>query len=164
VATWGEFEKENPELAAVGAERFTRHLMAWLGTTRPDGRPRVHPVTPLIADDGRLYVFMEPPSPKGRDLRANPSYALHCHVPDILGTAHGEFHITGNAHPVDSQAGREAAERRYLSAWSSPPPQRYILFEFDVAEAAGTPGGDQPRWTRWTASSQSNLGSKNSRT
>lgn len=151
MVTWREFASASPELSAVGAERFRRHLLAWLATTRRDGRPRVHPVTPLIADDGCLYVFMEPTSPKGRELLVRPEYALHCHVPDIIGTAHGEFQVSGTAHLVDGDESRAAATRSYVSAWSSPPPERYIVFTLDVAEAAGTAGGDDLVWMRWTA-------------
>jgi hypothetical protein len=112
-------------------------------------------VTPLIADDGRLYVFMEPTSPKGRDLLEHPAYALHCHVPDIIGTAHGEFHVSGDAHLIDGHEAREAATRNYVSAWSSPPPDRYIVFGLDVADATGTAGGDDPAWMRWRAADES---------
>jgi len=108
-------------------------------------------VTPLIADDGCLYVFMEPTSPKGRDLAVHPAYALHCHVPDIIGTAHGEFHVSGDAYMLTENDAREAAIRSYVSAWSSSPPERYIVFRLDVAEAAGTAGGDDPIWMRWSA-------------
>jgi hypothetical protein len=48
---------------------------AYLATVRSDGRPRFHPVTPIIADNA-LFVFMEPTSPKGRDLRERGWYAL----------------------------------------------------------------------------------------
>ena len=65
--TWAEFASSNPDLAAFGAARLTA-LPAYLATVRADGSPRVHPITPVLAPSG-LYVFMEPTSPKGVDLR-----------------------------------------------------------------------------------------------
>ncbi|MGH2405330.1 MAG: pyridoxamine 5'-phosphate oxidase family protein, partial [bacterium] len=50
--------------------------MAYLATLRGDGAPRVHPVTPIVGE-GRLFLFMEPTSPKGHDLRRDGRYALH---------------------------------------------------------------------------------------
>jgi hypothetical protein len=69
--TWGQFEAAHPALAAFGAERLGRPP-AYLGTVRSDGGPRVHPVTPVVGS-GHLFVFMEPASPKGRDLRERAS-------------------------------------------------------------------------------------------
>ncbi len=64
--TWGEFAKAEPELAAFGAGRLDVPP-AYLATVRRSGAPRVHPVTPIVLADG-LFLFMEPTSPKGRDL------------------------------------------------------------------------------------------------
>jgi hypothetical protein len=52
-------------------------------------------VTPVIGGD-HLFVFMEPTSPKGRDLRERGSYAMHNGVPDTEGTG-GEFQVSGTA-------------------------------------------------------------------
>src|SRR4051794_16066121 len=95
VATWSEFVQAAPELAAFGAARLTQGAPAFLATIRSDGKPRVHPVTPVIGG-GRLCVFMEPTSPKGRDLRERRWFALHNGVADTAGTG-GEFFISGQA-------------------------------------------------------------------
>ena len=71
--SWGDLQARNPELAAFGAERFSSGV-AYLATVRKDNSPRVHPVTPIIGE-GRLFVFMEPTSPKGHDLRRDGRYA-----------------------------------------------------------------------------------------
>ena len=149
MAIWRDFAHNSPELAAIGAEQFPRHLMAWLATNRPGGFPRVHPVTALIADNGKLYVFMEPTSPKGHDLKRDGRYALHSHVPDILGDWYGALLVTGLAKLVENPEDRAAATRAVTDAQFPPPPDRYILFELGVSEAVGTPGGDEPRWSRW---------------
>ncbi|MCA1555037.1 MAG: pyridoxamine 5'-phosphate oxidase family protein, partial [Chloroflexi bacterium] len=73
---WANFAAAAPELAAFGAQRL-HGSVAYLATIRPDGAPRVHPVTPIIGE-GHLFVFMEPTSPKGKDLQRDNRYALHC--------------------------------------------------------------------------------------
>jgi len=119
---------------------------AYLATVRATGIPRVHPVSPIMADDG-LLLFMEPTSPKGRDLRDRASYALHNGVPDTVGTG-GEFSVSGRGFPVEDAAVRAAA----ASAAGYEPPDRYVLFELWVAEARCTGYGDVtlPDPRRWT--------------
>jgi len=73
-------------LAPLPAARIVRPValerrVAYLGTTRTDGSPRVHPVSPFIGA-GCLFVYMEPTSPKAADLRRDARYALHCGVED----------------------------------------------------------------------------------
>lgn len=43
MTSWVEFAQQAPELAAFGETRF-RNGVAYLGTLRADGGPRVHPV------------------------------------------------------------------------------------------------------------------------
>src|SRR6187397_2300403 len=107
--SWGEFAAAEPALASFGAERLTAHPPAYLATVRNDGTPRVHPVTPVVSQDG-LFVFMESTSPKGRDLRERGHYAIHNGVPDADGTG-GEFSVSGIGRLVDDFAIRAIAER-----------------------------------------------------
>ena len=65
--SWKLLEDQHPELAAFGSARLNGRV-AYLATVRKDGSPRVHPMTPIIGE-GHLFVFMEPTSPKGHDLR-----------------------------------------------------------------------------------------------
>lgn len=129
--SWKSLEAGNAELAAFGAERLNGKV-AYLATTRQDGAPRVHPMTPIIGQ-GRLFVFMEPTSPKGHDLLRDGRYAIHCAMADNSG-AGGEFLITGRARPVDDPETRALAAR----SASYTPADRYVLFEFDVETAAST--------------------------
>jgi len=48
MTTWGEFAEAAPALAAFGEERFRAAEVAYLGTVRADGSPRVHPFTPIL--------------------------------------------------------------------------------------------------------------------
>ncbi len=129
--TWKTLEEQQPELAAFGAERLNGKV-AYLATVRKDGSPRVHPMTPIIGQ-GRLFVFMEPASPKGHDLQRDGRFAIHCAVSDNSG-ASGEFNITGHAHLIDNPELRAVA----VSLASYAPADRYILFAFDVESAAST--------------------------
>jgi hypothetical protein len=122
--SWKEFAQQASELADFGRTRFQSGV-AYLGTIRPDGGPRVHPVTPIIG--GQLFLFMEPTSPKGKDLRRDPRYTLHCAVEDSSGGG-GEFYVRGWAMLTDDPALREQAVR----AASYTPAERYILFVLSV--------------------------------
>src|SRR4029077_14308291 len=84
MARWEAFAAEEPALAAFGEERL-RGAPASLATVREDGVPRVHPVTPIVGAGG-LYLFMEPTSPKGRDLRERGSFPLPHGGPNGGGT------------------------------------------------------------------------------
>jgi hypothetical protein len=131
MATWDEFAALAPELAAFGAGRFASGV-AYLATVREDGAPRVHPVTPLIGV-GRLYLYMEPTSPKGKDLQRDNRYTLHCGVEDS-GGGKGEFAVTGRATLLNDAALREQLD----AAASYRPKSQYIVFEFSIETARST--------------------------
>lgn len=128
MATWSELATQAPELAAFGEERFKKGV-AFLATTRKDGSPRVHPVTPIISQ-GRLFLFMEPTSPKGNDLRRDGRFALHALVTKSSGEE-GEFFIHGTARFTDNPEDRKVA----IAGASYQPSDRYILFELSVSAA-----------------------------
>ena len=144
--SWKDLENAQPELAAFGVERFQKFGVAYLATARTDGSPRVHPVTPIVGQ-GRLFLFMEPTSPKGRDLLRDGRYALHCAVSNSSGES-GEFFISGHAKFIDDPAARRLAAE--LATYT--PADRYILYELDVASAASTTYTDgQPVRQHWKA-------------
>jgi hypothetical protein len=147
MANWGDFEAQAPTLAAFGAERLTA-AAAYLATLRRNGRPRVHPVAPIV-DSGRLFVFMEPTSPKAHDLREREWYALHNGVPDTFGTG-GEFFVSGQASLRDDPQLRTMASEAAMYE----PEDRYVLFEFLINEARCNGYGDVtlPDPGRWMAS------------
>ncbi len=146
MATFAEFAGQAPELAAKLRARLAEKPLAYLATVREDGAPRVHPVTPILSANA-LFVFMEPTSPKGHDLRRDGRYALHSAVDDNDGGG-GEYLIEGRATAVDDPAIRDEA------ATASPysPAERYILFTFAIERVLFThyPNG-QPQRERWKA-------------
>ena len=95
-------------------------------------------MTPIFTVVG-LFLFMEPTSPKGRDLRERGWFALHNGVPDNAGSG-GEFYVAGRGLAVDD-----------LDVWSHvadaasyTPADRYILFELELSEARRHGYGDVP--------------------
>ena len=75
--TWGELRAARPDLAETGRALLYQVGvgLGYLATVRADGGPRVHPVCPILTDDG-IYLFVVS-SPKRADLRRDPRYALH---------------------------------------------------------------------------------------
>lgn len=141
---WADFAASAPELAAFGAQRFSSGV-AYLGTVSALGAPRVHPVTPILADE--LYLFMEPSSPKGKDLERGSLYALHCGVANASG-GECEFYLRGRARRVHSADERALA----AAAASYQPAERDILFALSVEFAFMNVYTDtEPRRMRWQA-------------
>ena len=143
--SWQALVDGNKDLADFGLSRFSSRV-AYLGTIRKDGSPRVHPVTPFIAD-GNLFVGMHPNSPKGHDLRRDGRYALHCSVEDDEGGG-GEFAIFGHAQLT------EDPELRALADEHAPYEllESHILFLLSVERALSTIySGDETRRIRWNA-------------
>ena len=142
---WGEFATREPELARFGAGRLTA-APAYLATVRRSGAPRVHPVTPIFTASG-LFLFMEPTSPKGRDLGERGWFAVHSGVPDNAGSG-GEFNASGRGFSVDDPD----MWSHVADAASYSPTDRYILFELELSEARCHGYGDVPlpstrRWS-----------------
>jgi len=142
MASWREFSQQSPELAAFGSKRLIGRV-AYLATIRPDGGPRVHPVTPIVGDE--LYLFMEPTSPKGRDLERDGRYTLHCGVENMAG-GEGEFYVRGIARRSTTPEERAAA----IAAAPYAPAERYILFvlavDFAFSNVYGDEGSHVARW------------------
>lgn len=132
--SWSEFTEATPNLASFGKRRLEGRI-AYFATIRSNGSPRLHPVSPFIANN-HLFVYMEPTSPKGHDLRRDARYTLHCAVEDSSG-GQGEFLISGKAIEVNSEKTRkEAFDQANQIGYN--PQERYILFELKIEEAMST--------------------------
>lgn len=142
MTSWKEFVQQAPELAAFGESRLNGRV-SYLATVRADGGPRVHPVTPIIGE--QLFLFMEPTSPKGKDLQRDPRYTLHCSVEDSGGGG-GEFYVRGRGTLVTDPQVREQA----VQASSYKPADRYIAFvltvEFAFMNVYTDDGSKSSRW------------------
>lgn len=154
VLTWGKFGEARPELAEAGRALFYQFGvgLAFLGTVRPDGGPRMHPMCPMIVDD-HLYAFIEP-SPKRRDLLRDGRYAMHCFPPAANEDA---FYITGRAEHRTDATLRENVRAVFWQerGVTEPPPQsdEQQLFEFLVESCLYTKtsghGDWNPQHTIW---------------
>jgi hypothetical protein len=103
MATWGEFEAEQPALAANVRERFDVRKHKTLATLRADGSPRISGIEVEFAD-GEMYLGMMPDSHKLNDLRRDPRLAVHSPTVDPPEGAEadwpGEAKIAGRAVEV----------------------------------------------------------------
>lgn len=133
--SWKTFEEQAAELAEFVKTRL-HNKVAYLATIRKDGSPRVHPFTPIIGE-GHFFVFMEPTSPKGHDLRRDGRYAVHCSVSDTSGES-GEVIVTGTAKFIEDSEVRAQAVR----VCPYQPAERYILFELEIEHVLITEYGD----------------------
>ena len=99
MATWDDFQRAAPELAAKGRALLYQYgaPLGYLATVRPDGGPRVHPFCPILAEGG-LWAFVLRRSPKGADLRRDPRFALHAFSPVEVDD---EFFVRGHAEPTE---------------------------------------------------------------
>lgn len=124
--SWGEFRAQAPELAQAGRDIFYQFGvgLAFLGTVRRDGGPRLHPVRVVIDGEG-IYTFLIP-SPKQRDLLRDARYALHTYPrPDDDDV----FYVTGVAREVvDRPELRAKLERQFVGEMS---------IDFSIEELAG---------------------------
>ena len=154
--SWRDFQAQQPGLAGQGAGLLYQYGvgLAFLGTVRADGGPRLHPMCPLLTETG-LYAFIVP-SPKQTDLHRDGRYAMHSFPLDDNEDA---FYLSGTASHVsdprirDRLAQQFAAER---SALTLPPPgEEQHLFEFFLQAAMLTRttghGDPEPQHTIWRA-------------
>lgn len=109
MATWEDMASARPEMESRARELYLIEQpdapgpagLGYLATVRPDGGPRVHPVSPAVLD-GRLYVYCLLSSPKLQDLRGDGRYALHSWPKPFEddGFDDEEFYLTGRATAV----------------------------------------------------------------
>ena len=139
MATWDEMRAGAPNMAAAG-ERILHangEGMAFLGTVRRDGGPRMHPVMPILAA-GRLYVFVVTMSPKYQDLLRDRRFALHA-MPSAAGGE--EYDLTGRAAAIDDSARRQEVTR--ASGGRLGHMDFEVLFELDIRRVLHT------KWIGW---------------
>lgn len=152
--TWSQFAAVRPDLAEAGRSLLypVPVGLAFLGTVRKDGGPRMHPMCPVIFEDG-LYAFIED-GPKRYDLLRDGRYALHCYPPPHNEDA---FYITGRA---EMRTDLDLVDRVSRAFWkernSDEPPVEasgLVMFEFLIERCLltrTTGHGDwNPQHTIW---------------
>lgn len=146
MASWAEFEKSAPDMAAEGRRLLYQFGvgLAFLATVRKDGGPRLHPICPIVAEGG-LYAFMIH-SLKAADLRRDGRYALHAFLPEDIDD---EFYLTGRAVEVLDPGIRASVD----AAYENDVAEDHILFGFDIERCLlaiyRARGEFPPTYTRW---------------
>jgi len=98
MASWGEIEREAPELTALARSFFDALKHKTLATLRRDGSPRISGIE-LDFADGEAWLGSMGQAVKALDLRRDPRFALHSGSPDP-GEWHGDAKIAGRAIEV----------------------------------------------------------------
>jgi hypothetical protein len=93
----------------------------------------VHPVSPVITDEGLFCFIID--SPKRRDLERDGRYALHSFPPE---DSDDEAYVAGRARPVTDQA----KVARLAAIGRAAPQVDWRLFEFTVDVAMLTRRGE----------------------
>ena len=121
---WSTLAAERPDLAEAGRALLYQFGvgLAFLGTIRKDGGPRVHPVCPLIAADA-IYMLVTP-SYKRQDLHRDPRYALHSYP---CPTNEDAFYLGGEAKLVHEVDVLHTVRAQFLAerGWSETPPPNW---------------------------------------
>lgn len=135
MVTWRELAAAEPELAEAGSSLLYQFGvgLAFLATVRRDGAPRLHPVCPVLSNNG-LYVLITPTSPKRYDLIRDGRYVLQTFPQPKPGS--DEFYLAGKAVLVED-AVRGAAVFRDAKHMAD---AAEILFELCI---------DRVMYTRW---------------
>lgn len=125
---WAEFRDQEPELANDAFASFEDGTHKTIATLRPDGAPRISGIEARFVD-GDLWFGSMPDSPKSRDLKRDPRFALHSasHEPDAWA---GDAKISGRAVQVDDQAAKD----RLVAVAGTAPPGDFDLFRADIDE------------------------------
>lgn len=154
MASWGEFADQQADLAKAGKALLYQHGvgLAFLGTVRKDGGPRLHPMCPLLTDNA-MYAFIVP-SFKLQDLRRDGRFALHSFpCPDNEDA----FYVTGHAKLVEDRIVRAELSKQFVlerSQFAVPPPaDADLLFELQLERClltrTTTHGDPNPRHAVW---------------
>lgn len=154
--TWAEFRHARPDLAEPGRALLYQFGvgLAFLATVRRDGGPRVHPMCPVIADEG-MYAFIVP-GPKRDDLRRDGRFALHGFPPADNEDA---IYVTGQAVRCSDPELRASLSDQFCTEREMPgPPPGWDdqdLFELLVDSCLLTRttghGDHDPQHTIWHA-------------
>ena len=152
MATWRDFERDAPELAAAGRTLLQQFGvgLGYLATVRADGGPRVHPFCPILHEGG-LYGLIGH-SPKQRDLLRDARCAIHSFPSPEKDD---EFYLAARAVPRPDAALAEGVRGTMIASGATSSGDE-ALFEFDVERALlatykkrGEPDNWPPRYTRW---------------
>jgi hypothetical protein len=135
MASWGEIERDAPDLAADARNLLEAHVHKTIATLRADGSPRISGIEAKFID-GDLWFGSMPGARKNADLTRDPRFALHSgsiDPPDWEGDAK----IAGLAEEIEDPV----RKREIFDAMGADPEQIGLdskLYRCDVREVAVT--------------------------
>jgi hypothetical protein len=128
MASWSQFAVAAPSLAAPIRAAIHQYGagLGFLATIRPDGGPRLHPISPAIVGGGLYCCLLD--SPKRRDLERDGRYALHAFPSD---ESEDEAGVRGRVRVVDEPG----AVHRIAAAMRAEPRIEWRLYELCIDTA-----------------------------
>lgn len=128
--TWRDLQRAAPDLARLGAARLDAMGVAFLGTLRADGTPRISPIEPYVVV-GDLLLGAMSWSGKVDDLRRDPRCVLHSAVTGV-DTGEGELKLYGHAVEV----GQDVRDVVRHGWWTGLPAAKAVVFSLQIEQAA----------------------------
>ncbi len=98
MASWDDFERAAPEMAARVRERLDAHAHKTIATLRRNGAPRISGVETKLVD-GELWTGSMWQARKALDLQRDPRFALHSGSEDPPGWT-GDAKVAGVAEEI----------------------------------------------------------------
>jgi len=149
MATWSDFERAEPHMAARGRELIYRSgdgegMLVSVNATEP---PRVHPVNAGIVD-GHFYTFVQGKSGKRKDLDSDGRYAFHTHVDP---QAPSEFLVRGNAVEIKDPDLRAMIAKDWFFNVQDSYPLYELMIEHALLGERATANDWPPVYTSWKA-------------
>jgi general stress protein 26 len=102
MASWGEIERDAPDLAADARNLLEAHVHKTIATLRADGSPRISGIEAKFIGagaDADLWFGSMPGSRKSADLARDPRFSLHSGSDDPPGWG-GDAKLSGIAEEV----------------------------------------------------------------
>jgi hypothetical protein len=134
MASWGEVERQAPELTARARELFDAYKHKTMATLRRDGSPRISG-TETDFKDGELYIGSMLRAVKALDLQRDPRFALHSGSADPPDAWRGDAKIAGRFEEITEP-------EEFARINDGPPSEPYHLFRADVTELVVVRLGD----------------------
>jgi Pyridoxamine 5'-phosphate oxidase len=135
MASFGDFESAEPDLAVRVRAAFDAHRHKVLATLRADGSPRVSGIEASFAG-GELWLAGMPGSVKFRDLRRDPRMALHSGS-DEPDSFRADAKVSGRAVATDA-----AGRARFTAATGTPAEDDVELFHVELDQVVLTAVSD----------------------
>ena len=153
MASWGEIERQAPELARDARELLEAHVHKTIATLRADGSPRISGIEAKfineagIEDD--LWFGSMPGSRKGADLARDPRFSLHSGSDDPPDWR-GDAKLSGIAEAVTDQARKVAIFKAMGAAEVDPASELYRIDVRELVVTRLTEAKDEMAVAWWT--------------